>query len=184
MRELDGLLRTVEAARGSNYGWQHWIPSIELWAQEGAFAAGPGSQLDWANRFDMRVDLRWSLNEFVYAKQKRQQADMHIQQVQMSLYDLRMRLTLGVQEARESILSGIERVTLAQKHINHAEESYRLSEQRLKQNIKGRSASEVLLALRSLGGARLEYLQAVRDQDKAQLRLYTLVGISETTCQK
>jgi outer membrane protein TolC len=176
VRELEGLLRTVETARNSNYGWQHWVPAICVDMQEGAFGAGSGSQLDWANRMDLQVRLRWNLNEFLYAKQKRQQAAMHIQQVQLSYEDLRMKLTLGVQEARESILSGTERVRLAEKHITHSEESYRLSDQRLKQNIKGRSSSEVLLALRSLGGAQLEYLQAVRDLNKAQLRLYTLVG--------
>ena len=37
----------------------------------------------------------------------------------------------------------------------------------------------MLLALRSLGGARLEYLQAVRDLNRAQLRLFVLVGALE-----
>src|SRR5262249_18791283 len=70
-------------------------------------------------------------------------------------------------------------VELAQKHIQFAEESHKLSDQRFKQNIKGRSPSEVLLALRSLGGARLEYIQAVRDLNRAQLRLFVLVGTDE-----
>jgi hypothetical protein len=30
-----------------------------------------------------------------------------------------------------------------------------------------------------MGGAKLEYLQAVRDQNKAQLRLFVLVGATE-----
>jgi outer membrane protein TolC len=73
----------------------------------------------------------------------------------------------------------MEQVRLAERHITHADESYKLSDRRFKDNIKGRSASEVLLALRSLGGARLEYLQAVRDHNKAQLRLFILVGATE-----
>jgi outer membrane protein TolC len=177
VRELEGLLRIVAAARNSNYGWQHWMPAIDLCMQEGAFGAGPGNQLDWANRFDLTVHLRWNLNEFVYAKYKRQQADMHIQQVQLSFQDLRLKLTLGVQESRDAILGCTDQMRLAERHIKFAEEAYRQSDQRLKQNIKGRSPSEVLLALRSLGGARLEYLQAVRDLDKAHLRLHALVGI-------
>ncbi len=179
VRELEGLLRVVQEARNTNYGASHWMPSIELNVIEGGYGAGPGRQIDWANRFDAAVHMRWNLNEFVYAKQKRHKADMNIQQVHLSIHDLRSKLTLGVQEAREATHSGREQIKLAERHISHAEESYKLSDQRLKNNVKGRSASEVLLALRSLGGARLEYIQSVRDQNKAQLRLFILVGAVE-----
>jgi len=179
VRELEGLLRTVEAARSANYGLTHWLPSVEVNMIEGGFGAGPGRQLDWANRFDVGVHMKWNLNEFYYSKLKRQQADANIQQVHISYQDLRAKLTLGVQEACDAIQSGHEQIQLAEKHIRFAEESYKLSDIRLKDNIKGRSSSEVLLALRSLGGARLEYLQAVRDYNKAQLRLFVLVGAFE-----
>ena len=179
VRELEGLLRTVEAARNTNYGISHWMPSVELNVVEGGFGAGPGQKLDWANRFDVGVHMKWNLNEFYYSKLKRHQADMNIQQVHISYQDLRAKLTLGVQEARDAIQSGKEQIDLAERHIRFAEESYQLSDIRLKENLKGRSSSEVLLALRSLGGARLEYLQAVRDYNKAQLRLYVLVGANE-----
>jgi outer membrane protein TolC len=183
VRELEGLLQTVEAARNANYGLTHWLPSVEVNVMEGGFGASPaGRSYDWANRFDAGVHIRWNFNEFVYAKQKRHQADANIQQVRLSVQDLRSKLTLGVQEARDAIHSGLEQVALAEKHIRFAEESYKLSDQRLKSPIKGRSSSEVLLALRSLGGARLEYLQAVRDLDRAQLRLFALVGASEAEC--
>jgi outer membrane protein TolC len=185
VRELEGLLRTVEAARNTNYGLTHWMPSVEVNLTEGGFGASPiGQPYDWANRFDAGVHMKWNLSEFVYAKQRRHQADANIQQVRLTFEDLRSKLTLGVQEARDAIHSGIEQVSLAEKHIRFAEESYKLSDQRLKQNIKGRSSSEVLLALRTLGGARLEYLQAVRDLNRAQLRLFVLVGASEAECMR
>jgi len=181
VRELEGLLRVVEAARNANYGWAHWMPSIELNMVEGGYGAAPiGKPYDWANRFDLGVHMRWNLSEFVFAKEKRRQADANIQQVRLTADDLRAKLTLGVQEARDAIQGGLEQADLAEQHIRHAEESYHLSDQRLKQNIKGRSTSEVLLALRSLGGARLEYLQAVRDLDKAQLRLFVLIGATDS----
>jgi outer membrane protein TolC len=181
VRELEGLLQTVEAARNANYGLTHWLPSVEVNVMEGGFGASPaGRSYDWANRFDAGVHVRWNLNEFVYAKQKRHQADANIQQVHLSVRDLRSKLTLGVQEARDAIHSGIEQVALAEKHIGSAEQSYDLSDKRLKNAIKGRSSSEVLLALRTLGAARLEYLQAVRDLNRAQLRLFVLVGASES----
>lgn len=179
VRELEGLLRTVEAARNADYGFSHWMPSVQVNVVEGGFGAGPGSRMEWTNRFDLGVHMRWSLSEFYFAKYKRHQSDMNIQQVHVTMQDLRAKLTLGVQEARDAIASGMEQIQLAEKHIRHAEESYRLSDQRLKQNIKGRSSSEVLLALRTLSAARLEYLQAVRDLNKAQLRLFILVGAGE-----
>jgi outer membrane protein TolC len=185
VRELEGLLHSVEAARNTNYGWSHWLPSIEVNVVEGGYGASPaGQDFTWANRFDAGVHMRWNLSEFVYAKQRRHQADANIEQVHLSYQDLRSKLTLGVQEARDAIHSGKEQVELAQKHIAYAEESYKLSSARLRENIKGRSTSEVLLAMRSLGGARLEYLQAVRDLDKANLRLFILVGALEAECAK
>lgn len=179
IRELEGLLHTVEAARNTNYGLSHWMPSVELAITEGGFGAGPGGSMSWTNRFDSGVRFRWNLNEFAQSKQKRRQADANIQQVQLSYQDLRAKLTLGVQEARDAIHSGREQTRLAEQHIRFAEESFKLSDQRLKQNIKGRSSSEVLLALRTLGGAKLEYIQAVRDLNRAQLRLFILVGACE-----
>ena len=166
-------------ARNTNYGLSHWMPSIEMNVLEAGFGAGPGRQLDWANRFDFCVHMKWNLNEFAVSKLKRRQADANIQQAHLSFHDLRSKLTLGVQEARDATNGGQEQIQLAEKHIRYADESFKLSDQRLKQNVKGRSASEVLLALRSLGGARLEYLQAVRDHNKAQLRLFVLVGATE-----
>lgn len=180
VREIEGLLRSVEEARKTNFGWTHWLPSVEVTAIEGGFGAAPaGQDFFWTNRFEGVVHMRWSLSEIAYSKQRRRQADANIEQVHLSYEDLRAKLTLGVQEARDAIQSGRDQLVLAERHIHYAEESYRLSSMRLKENIKGRSTSEVLLALRALGGARLELLQAVRDLDKANLRLFILVGAME-----
>jgi outer membrane protein TolC len=184
VRELEGLLIAVEAARDANYGLAHWLPSVEVSLMEGGFGASPaGHTYDTANRFDGMVRVRWNLSDWASAKQRRQQAEMNIQQVQLGVQDLRAKLTLGVQEARDAILSGNEQIALAERHIRSAEESYRLSDQRFKNPVKGKSSSEVLLAMRTLGGARLEYLQAVRDLNRAHLRLFVLVGASDADRQ-
>ena len=180
VRELEGLLRSVEAARDANYGLSHWLPTVELNLVEGGFGASPGAQsYNWANRFDVGVRLRYNFSEIAVSKQKRRQADSTIEQVHLSVQDLRAKLTLGVQEARDAIHSGIEQVALAEKHIQYAEKSHELSETRFEKRIKGASSTEVLVALRSLGAARLERLQAVRDLNRAQLRLFVLVGARE-----
>jgi outer membrane protein TolC len=99
-----------------------------------------------------------------------------MQQAYLGYEDLRGKLTLGVKEAHETARSNADQIGLAAAQIKHAEESYNLSDLRLRENIKGRSPSEVLLAVRALMGARLTYLHAVRDYDKAQLRLFVLTG--------
>ncbi len=91
VRELEGLLHSVEAARATNYGWSHWLPSIEVSVSEGGIGSAPtGQDFAWANRFDVGAHLKWSLSEFVYAKQRRHQADANIEQVHLTYQDLRL----------------------------------------------------------------------------------------------
>jgi outer membrane protein TolC len=176
VRELEGLLALIEDARAKGAGPGRFVPTLELTMAEGAFGAGPGSQLAWDNRWDLGLHVKWNLTEAVTARARRRLADAQIQQTRLGYQDLRAKLTLGVHEAREACLSGKEQMRLGEQHMRLAEESYRLSNSRLKENIKGRSPSEVLMAIRSLAGARLNYLHAIRDLDKAQLRLFVLVG--------
>jgi outer membrane protein TolC len=176
VRELAGLLNLIEEARAKGEGPGRFLPSVEATMAEGAFGAGPGAQMSWDNRWDLGLHLKWNLTQALTARARRRQADAQQQQVRISYQDLRAKLTLGVQEARESCLSGAEQMRLSESQIQEAENSYQLSNSRFKENIKGRSPSEVLMALRSLAGARLNYLQILRDYDKAQLRLFVLVG--------
>ncbi|MBI1832258.1 MAG: TolC family protein [Planctomycetes bacterium] len=185
VRELEGLLHAVETARNANYGITHWMPSVEVNLVEGALGASPASRsYDWSNRLDVGVRLRYNLTDIAFSKHKRRQADSNIEQVQLGVQDLRAKLALGVQEARDAIHSGLEQVSLAERHIRFAEDSHKLSDTRFREGIKGRSATEVLVALRALGGARLEYLQAVRELNRAQLRLFILVGSTEAECSR
>ncbi len=177
VHELTGLLASIERMRcqaDSSCKW--YLPDVDMAAGEGLFAAGRNSTLSSSNRFDIGVHLKWNLTEALLAKEKRRQIESRIEQVQLTFHDLQQKLTMGVYEARGSIQSNLEQMKDAEHHMKLAEESYKLSHQRLRENIKGRSPSEVLLALRSLGMARLEYLQNVRAHDKAQVRLFMLVG--------
>jgi outer membrane protein TolC len=176
VRELEGLLQVIEDARAQGQGPQRFWPAVDLNMVEGAFGAGPGSRLDWDNRWDMGLRIRWNLSDAMTARERRQQADVKIRQAQISYQDARARLTLGVQEAREASLSGNEQVPLAQERIAHAEKAHAQTASRWQEGVKGRSPSEVLLAIRTMSAARLEYVQTVRDLDKAQLRLLILTG--------
>ena len=177
--ELTHLLGLLDRLRTEADCAKKWIPTMEVVVGEGAFGAGPGSRLDWDNRMDAAVHLRWSLNDVLHSREQLRILDNQRQQAALTYQDLRAGLELGVRQALEELRSGFDQTNLAVKHIQCAEEAFRLSDQRLRENIRGRSPSEVLLAARALFAARMSYLQALRDYDKAQLRLFILIGTAD-----
>ena len=60
--------------------------------------------------------------------------------------------------------------TITQQQIDYAKKAYDLSNERLKENQRGSSASEVLLSMQSVSMAQLNYVTALRSYDRAQLR--------------
>lgn len=175
VRELEGLLGLIQESMAQAQGPGRFLPVLELRMAEGGFGAGPGSGLDWDNRWDLGLQARWNLTEFLTAREKRRLACVKLQQAQLAYQDLRGKLTLGVQEARETIVSEREQMHLSQKQIDEAKEAQRLSDERLR-NIPGTSASETLLSFQATALARLNYLNSVRAYDKAQVRLLLLLG--------
>jgi multidrug efflux system outer membrane protein len=181
--ELTQLLAVVDRLHRESHSRSPLMPTLEVSLVEGAFGAGPGASTNWDNRFDLGVHLRWSLNDLVQKRDQQRLLDNQREQARLSFDELRGKLTLGVRQAFEEIKAGQDQMQLAVHHIQSAEESYQLSDSRLRQNIKGRSPSEVLLAARALFAARMSYLNAIRDYDKAQLRLFILVGAGEPPCR-
>ncbi len=181
--ELTQLVAVMDRLHKDSHSRSPLLPTLEVTMAEGAYGAGPGSSTNWDNRFDVGVHLRWSLNDAFGRRDQQRLLDSQREQVHLTYQELRAKLTLGVRQALEETKAGHDQMQLAVKHIQSAEESYRLSDSRLRENIKGRSPSEVLLAARSLFAARLSYLNAIRDYDKAQLRLFVLVGAGEPGCR-
>lgn len=180
--ELSQLLALVERLHEKSHDRSPLMPTMEIIMSEGAFGAGPGSSLNWDNRWDLGLHLRWSLNQMADRRNQQRILDSQREQARLSFEELRGKLTLGVRQSVAEIDSSRDQIALATKHIQMADETYRLSQARLRENIKGRSPSEVLLASRSLFAARLSYLNAVRDHDRAQIRLFLLVGAGDSAC--
>jgi len=176
VRELAALLQVIDEARRQSLGLGTYVPTVEVTVAEGLFGTGSDGSLDFTNRFDLGVHLRWNLTEAATARAKKRQADSKISQAHLGYQELRAKLALGVREARESCLSNVDMMHMGQKQIENAEDAYKLSDFRLRNNVKGSSSSEVVQALRSYVGAKLNYLNAVREMDKAQMRLFVLVG--------
>jgi outer membrane protein TolC len=184
IREMEGLLALIHDSSERAKGPGKYLPVFELKMAEGAFGAGPGDSMTWDNRWDLGLQMRWNLTEFVTARERKRVAQSKIQQAQLTYQDLRGKLTAGVQEAREASLSGLDQVTFSRTQIEHAQKAYERSDYRLR-NVKGASYSEVMLAIQALGGAQVNYLNATRDYDKAQLRLLVLLGrTGDGSCPK
>jgi outer membrane protein TolC len=176
VRELEGLLDTIERGMAELQGPKKFMPTLRLSADEGAFGAGPGSNLTWDNRFDLGIQARWNLTEFLSAREQQRLARSKLSQVHLSYDDLKAKLALGVGEARSAILAGQQEVVSGGEMVRHASEMYRLSNLRLTENAPGGSTGEVLQAIRGLEQAHAIYLQAIREYNKAQIRLTLLLG--------
>jgi outer membrane protein TolC len=182
VRELAGLLNLIHETAAKAGGLSQFLPTVDVRAGEGVFGAGPGSSSTWDNRFDLALQARWNLTPLLTARERKEVARAKMQQAHLSMQDLRAKLTLGVQEAHESVQSGSEQLAMVERQIAEAASVYERSQFRL-ENVKGAAPSEVLAAIGLLGRARLNYLEAVRDLDKAQLRLLVLLGMGAEGCQ-
>jgi outer membrane protein TolC len=176
VRELEGLLNLVQRSIQQAHSRANLLPTFEVCMGEGIFGAGPGASSTWDNRFDVCLSARWNLTEFVTRHDKLRILDTKAQQAHLAYQDLRGKLTAGVQEAREAIVQGKEQIRLGQEQIDRAREAYNLANNRLREGLQGSSVSEVMLSLQSVARAQLDYLAAVREYDRAQLRLLVLLG--------
>jgi outer membrane protein TolC len=105
-------------------------------------------------------------------------AESKLQQTNLAIDDTRGRLTLGVREAYDAILSGREQVGYLTVGVRHARETYRLANLRLTEGVMGASQAEVALSIRGIEAAEFNRLSALSALDKAQVRLLLLVGPS------
>jgi len=176
VKEMERILGIVQEGVEKSRGIGRYLPVFEVRALEGGFGAGPGENQTWDNRLDIGLQARWNLTELFNAHDRGRILEAKTEQAQLAYQDLKARLTAGVRETREEIVSGREAMRLGQEQITQTRQAYRLSDRRLADNVPGSSYSEVLLSLQALNAAQLFYLDALRSYDKAQMRLLLLLG--------
>jgi outer membrane protein TolC len=184
VRETQRILALLEEARQKGQGAGRYVPTFEMRMAEGVFGAGPGSRSTWDNRWDLGLQARWNLGEYLMAREKQRIAQSQMSQLHLSYQDLKAKLAAGVQEAYEAVRSAQDQMLEAQAMIEHARETLKWSRYRLTElELQKRAApSEVLLALQAQAGAQLAYLAAVRDFNRAQVRLLVLIGTLPAGC--
>src|SRR5262249_32642670 len=124
------------------------------------------------------VQVRWNLTDLLTRSERQRIIHAKAAQAHFANDDLRSKLAASVEESRESILFGHQKIELDKDYVEKAREVNRLANQRM-MNMYGQAGvhDEVLLSLENLGVAQRSYLSAIRDYDKAQLRLLILLGV-------
>jgi outer membrane protein TolC len=178
VRELEGLLSLIQSGLAQLNSPLRFLPTVQLNMIEGGFGAGAGARLDWDNRWDLGLQARYNLTEWLTARERKKLAYNKMHQAQLSYQDLRGKLTAGVQEAREAVVGGRDQIRFGAEQIRHASETYRLSDLRWEQRAAGSTPGEVQQSIRGLEAAHFGYLLAVAAYDKAQIRLLLLLGPS------
>jgi outer membrane protein TolC len=176
VQEMEGMLATIQRGMDKSKGLSQCLPVFAVQVAEGDFGTGPGSDASYFNRLDLGVHARWNLTQALTAQDRLHQANAQVAQAHLSYQDLRGRLVMGVEESREACLSAAEQMRVTREQIQHARSAYKSSHSRLTNNVPGATSGEVLDAIRLLATAQSNYLEAVRDFDKAQLRLLILTG--------
>jgi outer membrane protein TolC len=175
INELRGLLDIIQDGIDKSYGSQNLLPSMLLTLGEGVIGAGPGGTMNWDNRFDVSVQLRWNLTRIFTADQQRQLARSKQNQALFSYHDLQGKLAAGVREARDAIHNGRLIIGLALNQIKESNTNYRQSNERLDGGVPN-AMSEVALSIRALDLAHFNHLRAINEHNKAQIRLLLLMG--------
>ena len=85
VRELQGLLSTIDCGMAELEGPKKFLPTLDLCLSEGAFGAGPDASMVWDNRFDVGVEARWNLTELFKAKDEKRLAESKRRQVAAEL---------------------------------------------------------------------------------------------------
>jgi outer membrane protein TolC len=176
VQEIQGLLSVIQAGMAQLEGPIKFMPTFQLSLFEGPFGAGPDSSLTFDNRFDAGLQVRWNLTEWLNARQKKREGESKLMQVQLAHQDLCAKLAASVDEARQAILAGREQMYLGEQQLLHANEAYRISNLRVKENAPGATITEVLQAIQALQQAHMNYLSALSAHNKAEIRLLLLLG--------
>jgi outer membrane protein TolC len=175
VRQLEKLLALSQQGLDQSRGLLPWLPTMEVRMGEGAFGAGPGDDMRWDNRWDLAVQARWNLTALAQARCNREAAQAQAEGAALAYEDLRGKLTAGVRQAQESAQSAHEQFGLASGQIAAARRALGLSRQRRQSHVT-QGHTEELIARRAVLLAQLNYVNAVRAFDKAQLQLLILLG--------
>lgn len=178
IRELEGILCVIQHGLTMATGAARWVPEVNVQLGEGAFGAGFGSSMTWSNRLDLGIHAKWNVSDLLLADRKKAVVFAQMNEVQWTYQELRSKLTLGVQEARSTIHHTGAQFTVAEDQIKRAQEAAKTFAVILKEEPMHLRYGEMMQFHKAVALAQLNYVEVLREFDKAQLRLMVLLGAS------
>jgi len=186
VRELDGILCAINSGIETSKGLGRFAPIIALQLDESAFGANAvGGAFNFADRFDMGVAAKWKISDLLLADKKRAVATNQICQVQLAAQELRAKLTMGVHEAKSTIDAASGTFPTSEKMITDANEVVK-QVKLMKENPPPTKPgdvpkpvvtnNDVVTVYHKVMEAQLDYVDLMREYDKAQLRLMVILG--------
>lgn len=175
VQEMEQLLTLIHQSIEKSKGPGRLLPSVQFGVAEGAFNGGPGDDTRWDNRLDLGVQAGWSLTQLLTKCDRDKVTNAKVAEAHLAYQDLRGKLAAGVQEARESVLTGRDQIRMSERQMDDAGKAYNLADKRLQNALPGAS-SDTVLAIDSLARAQVNYINSTSAYDKAQLRLMILMG--------
>jgi len=176
VQELQGMLASIQAGQAQLESPISLLPTLQVNLFEGPFAAGPGSDMTWSNRFDAGVQARWDITALLGARQQQALAKNRLMQLHLNHQELANKLAAGVKEACTTIVLAREQMALGMSAIQHTSESHRLNELRVRENAPEARLTDVTQSIRALEQAHQEFLSALSAHNKAQIRLLLFLG--------
>lgn len=157
-----------------------YLPILGVNVGGGTFGGGMGgSYQNFNGSSDYGVNVYWDASRLIGTGKKKELFQSKKRQAGLQHQQLLAKLSAGVVVSRDTAIKARERIRLAETEIAIAIESYKLSKARL--DAAETLSMEVLQAIASLGSARGNYLSAVIDYNKAQIRLQYLIGFANCT---
>jgi outer membrane protein TolC len=182
IRELEGVLCVIKEGLNTASGAARWVPQVDVQLGEGLFGAGFGSTMNWSNRLDLGIQAKWNVSDLLLADRKKAVAFAQMNEVQWSYQELRAKLTLGVQEARATIQNMGTQFTVAEGQIKRAKEAAQMAREIKDVDMMDSrlTFADVALSHKAVAMAQMNYVEILREFDKAQLRLMVLLGAGAT----
>ena len=181
--DLAANREAIEAAwarvRREQYG--PLLPKVTLQNQTGTFGGGTNDDLqNFDGRNTLSLQLFWEVRNLGFGNRadidgRRAQLD----QAHFQAIDAQARVAAEIVEAAQTAAARLESLDLAEKAVREATELYRINKEGTTNVVDAKNlfdALRPLQAIQALNQARLNYLAAVLDYNRAQYRLFIAVG--------
>ena len=157
------------------------LPKLGVTNQTGAFGGGLNSDLgNFDSRNALSAQLFWELKNLGFGNRYEiNERKAILSQARMQLVESQARACAEIVEVAQSAGAKYESLTLAEQAIQQATELYRINKEGTLNVVDTKNlfdALRPLQAIQTLNQARQNYLNSIVEYNRAQFRLYTLVG--------